>query len=276
MPRINNRKIQSLLRYLILSIISLFFLSPVIWMVVTSLKTPVNASDIWVLPSQPQWQNYIEAWNKAGFSSAFLNTTLIGFGTVLLSIAAGLPMAYSITRYPVFGQNIFSNSILILRILPEMVFLLPLFVIYRKTGLFDTHIGMILAFQILTLPYSVWLLRSFIVGISEELENAARIDGCSEIQVLLRIIFPLILPGVVTVSILTFITVWTSLMFPLSLAYSKAQTVAVAMSSFKGYGAFNWPVMAAAAIIVTVPQILMFSMINKYLISGYTMGAVKE
>jgi ABC-type glycerol-3-phosphate transport system permease component len=262
--------------YLLLILLSIVFLFPILWMVMTSLKTPIQAANFMSLPSIPQWKNYIEAWQTAGFGDAFLNTFEIGIGTVALSLIAGIPMAYSLVRYSVRGSTVTSNGMLVLRVIPETVFLLPLFVLFRKTGLFDTKIGMILAFQIVTLPYTVYLLKSFIQGVPDEIENAARIDGCSEVEVPWRITLPLILPGVLTSAILSFIAVWTSLLFPLTLAYSKAQTVSVAISSFKGYGTFNWPVMAAAAIIVTVPQIIMFSMINKYLVAGYTMGAVKE
>jgi ABC-type glycerol-3-phosphate transport system permease component len=270
------QRFQAFLRYFLLILLSVLFLFPVIWMMLTAVKTPVAAASIQSFPTDPQWGNFVKAWNTAGFGKAFTNTVVIGLGTVLLSLVAGLPMAYSICRYPVKGKSVISSGIVAMRILPEMVFLIPLFVLFQKTGLYDTQIGMILAFQILTLPYTIWLLRSFILGIPEELEQAARIDGCSEVQVLTRVTLPLVLPGVVTSGILAFITVWTSLMFPLALAYSKSQTVAVAISSFKGYGAFNWPIMAAAALIVTMPQIVLFSMINKYLVSGYTMGAVKE
>lgn len=267
---------KKLLTYLSLSLLSLAFLFPILWMLLTSVKEPVDATDFWHLPQDPQWGNYLKAWKTAGFGTAFLNTFEIGFGTVLVSLLVGLPMAYSLARFHLPGQGLVSSSLLTLRILPEMVFLLPLYVLYRRSGLFDTKLGMVLAFQILTLPYCVWLLRSFIQGISVELENAARIDGCSEPMILWRITTPLILPGLVTSGILAFITVWTSLMFPLTLAYSDAQTVSVAIAGFKGYGAFNWPVMAAASLIVTIPQIIMFSLINRYLVAGYTLGAVKE
>lgn len=270
------KKPKNLGTYLVLIILSFVFLFPILWMVMTSLKTPIQAANFMSLPTTPQWQNYLDAWKTAGFGDAFLNTFEIGIGTVLLSLFAGIPMAYSLVRYSVRGSTATSNGMLVLRVIPETVFLLPLFVLFRKTGLFDTKLGMILAFQIITLPYTVYLLKSFIQGVPDEIENAARIDGCSEFEVPWRITLPLILPGVLTSAILSFIAVWTSLLFPLTLAYSKAQTVAVAISSFKGYGTFNWPVMAAAAICVTVPQIIMFSLINKYLVAGYTMGAVKE
>ncbi|MHC1783986.1 MAG: carbohydrate ABC transporter permease [Anaerolineaceae bacterium] len=269
-------KSQRTTTYILLSLLSALFLLPIIWLALTSLKTPIQAADFMSLPATPQWMNYIDAWKTAGFGDAFINTFEIGLGTVLLSTLAGLPMAYSLVRYTLKGSSATSGGMLALRVIPETVFLLPLYVLFRQTGLFDTKLGMILAFQIVTLPYSIYLLKSFIQGVPEEIENAARIDGCSEFLIPWRITLPLIMPGVLTSAIIAFISVWTSLLFPLTLAYSKAQTVSVAISSFKGYGTFNWPVMAAAAICVTVPQIIMFSLINKYLVAGYTMGAVKE
>lgn len=269
-------KFRKLINYVILILLAVIFLFPILWMAMTALKTPIQAQNFLSLPTQPQWKNFVDAWQTAGFSDAFVNTFEIGIGTVLISLLAGIPMAYSLVRYSVRGANLAGGSMLFMRIIPETVFLLPLYVIFRKTGLFDTKIGMILAFQIITLPYTIWLLRSFIMGVPEEIENAARIDGCAEIEIPWRVTLPLILPGVLTSAILAFISVWTSLLFPLTLAYSKAETVSVAISSFKGYGTFNWPVMAAAALCVTIPQIIMFSLINKYLVAGYTMGAVKE
>ncbi|NLG84260.1 MAG: carbohydrate ABC transporter permease [Firmicutes bacterium] len=261
--------------YMGLAVLAMVFLLPVLWMVATSLKNPVDDTSL-ALPSKPVWGNYAEAWRTGGFSAAFFNTMFIGIGAVVISILAGLPMAYSFARYRVRGRGALSGSLFALRILPEMVFLLPLYAMYRKLGLFDTKIGMILAFQIITLPYCVWLLRSFILQVPVDLEEAARVDGCSEWLVLWRVTLPVIAPGVVASSVLSFIAVWTSLLFPLALSYSQSQTVSVTIANFKGYGTFNWPIMAAASVIATIPQILFFGLINRYLVAGLTMGGVKE
>ena len=264
--------------YVLLSIISLFFIFPVIWILVTSVKLPVDAKNFFQFSTHLQFKNYIDAWNSGGFSESFMNTLVISIGTVALSLFAGFLMAYAIIRSPIGWRvkRLFQNGINSMRIIPEMVFLIPLFVLYQQFKLYDTKLGLILAFQVLTLPYCILLLCNFIGDLPPDLEWAARLDGCSERQVLTKIVLPLIMPGFVTSGILAFITVWTSLMFPLALAYSNAQTIAVLISSFKGYGSFNWPVMAAASLIVTIPQIILFSFCNKYLISGYTLGAVKE
>lgn len=264
--------------YIILVIIALFFIFPVIWLLVTSVKLPVDAKSFFRFSAPLQLENYVDAWYAGGFRDSFINTFLISVGTVAVSLSSGFLMAYALVRSPISGRikSFLRTGINSMRIIPEMVFLIPLFILYQRTGLYDTKLGMIFAFQVLTLPYSILLLCNFIGDIPMDLEQAARLDGCTEHQVILKIVLPLTLPGIMTSGILSFITVWTSLMFPLALGYSNAQTIAVSISSFKGYGSFNWPVMAAASMIVTVPQIILFSFCNKYLISGYTMGAVKE
>lgn len=272
------KKCKNVIRYLLLIVLSLFFIFPVVWIFVTSLKKPVDATNFLRFTTAPQFENYKKAWTTAGFGVSYLNTVWIALGSVLLSLAAGFPMAYALVRAPIGSRlkKMYTTSINSMRIIPEMVFLIPLFVLYQKTGLYDTRIGLILAFQILTLPYCILLLCNFVREVPEDLEGAARLDGCSEGQILTKVVLPLTMPGIVTSGILAFITIWTSLMFPLALSYSKAETVAVSISSFKGYGSFNWPVMAAAALMVTIPQIILFGFCNKYLISGYTMGSVKE
>ncbi len=272
------KKLGMIVPYVLLTLLALFFIFPVIWILVTSLKLPVDAKDFFQFSAPLQFKNYVDAWNSGGFSRSFVNTLIISIGTVVVSLFAGFLMAYALIRSPI-GERIksfFKKGVNSMRIIPEMVFLIPLFVLYQQTKLYDTKLGLILAFQVLTLPYTILLLCNFISDLPSDLEWAARLDGCSERKVLTKIVLPLTMPGIVTSGILAFITVWTSLMFPLALAYSNAQTIAVSISSFKGYGSFNWPVMAAASLIVTIPQIMLFSACNKYLISGYTLGAVKE
>ena len=267
---------DSLWRYLLLSIISLIFLLPIIWLVVVSVETPRNVETSLSSVMTALIDNYSEAWRTGGFESAFINTFVISIFAVLLSDLLGLPMAFVLARAKGRGYGFMERLLFFFRMLPEMVFLLPLFVIYRKIGLFDTAIGMILAFQIITLPYTVVLLKSYIYKLSPSLEDAGRVDGCTERQVLFQITAPAIATGLAATSILCFISIWTNLMFPLVLSYSEAQTVSIAIASFKGYGTFKWSTMAAGAVLTTLPQLILFGFINKYLVAGLTAGAVKE
>jgi ABC-type glycerol-3-phosphate transport system permease component len=271
-----HKRIRQLAVYLALTVLGLLFAFPVLWVIWTSLKRPVDAAAIppvWVF--KPQWSNYVEAWNNSGFSRAFFNTVFIGLGTVVVSTLTGVPMGYSLARSPIRGKEAVGASIIVLRMLPEMIFILPLYAIYRRTGLFDTWTGMILAFQILTLPFAVWLLRGFILQVPAEVEDAARVDGCSEWQLLWRVTLPLIVPGIVASAMFTFISVWGALLFPLALGYARAETISVAIANFRGYANFKWPLMAAGSVIATLPQILFFGFIQRHLVAGLTMGSVK-
>jgi multiple sugar transport system permease protein len=153
--------------------------------------------------------------------------------------------------------------------------MLPLYVIYQRTQLFDTQLGIVLAFQIFNLPYSAWLIRQFVAEVPVELDEAAWIDGATTWQILWRVIVPTIRPGLVAAGVLSFIGVWTNLLLPLALTYNETPMVATTIANFKGYGAFDWPVMASAAIISLAPQLVFFLFAQKYIVKGLTLGAVK-
>lgn len=271
-----QKHMKLIMIYLLLTLISLLFLLPVVWTFLTSLKMHIDAvalPPVWNF--KPRWQNYLDAWNTKDFARSFINTVVVGIGTVIVNLVLGIPAAYSLARYRIEAIGKLEIWFLLVRMLPEMLFIIPLYILYRKFGLYDTNIGLILAFQIFNLPYSIWLLRQFIAEVPEEIEEAGRIDGCSEIQVLLRLTLPLIAPGVVATSILGFIVVWTNLLFPLSLTYSNAKLVSIGIAGFKGYGSLNLPLMAAASIIAILPQMVFFIVIQKYIVKGLTLGAVK-
>jgi multiple sugar transport system permease protein len=272
-PKTTFRKI---LFYLALFLLSMIFMAPIIWLLQVSARGSLADEPSFMQNLVNFIQNYTSAWNRGGFQEAFVNTIIIGIGAVAFSNLAALPMAYALVRYPLRAKGFYSSFLIFLRILPEMMFLLPLFILFRRFGLFDTVVGMIIAFQIITLPYSVILLRGYIAKVPEDLGNAARVDGCGEWGVLFRITVPAIRSGLTASSILCFIAIWTNLLFPLVLSYSRAQTISIAIANFKGYGSFRWPTMAAGAILSTVPQIILFGLVNKYLVSGLTAGAVKE
>jgi len=262
--------------YLLLLCIAAFFLAPVLWVLWTSLKTQLDATAIppvWTFA--PQWQHYVDIWSVGSFAPDFLNTVIIGLLTIALTLALGIPFAYALARLRLPGQTVAGTWLIVVRMLPEMVFLIPLYTLYRTTGLYDTDAGLIIAFQIYTLPYTTWFLMGFIRTVPSEIDEAARIDGCGTIGLLTRVIVPLIAPGIVAAAVLSFITVWTNLLFPLTLAYSNANTVSLAIANFQGYANFDWSLMAAATIVSTAPQIVFFILVQRYIIHGLTLGAVK-
>ncbi len=261
--------------FLALGAISAAFLAPVIWIALTALKTQREAlasPPVWAF--EPQWQNFVTAWNSNDFGKSFLVTTSISILSVALTMLLALPAGYVLARYRRGWLSVFEVGMLVIRMLPEILFILPLYAIYQWTALFDTQIGISLAFQIFNLPLAVWLIRQFVGEVPVDLDEAALLDGASTWQILWLVIVPTIRPGLVAAGVLSFIGVWTNLLLPLALTYSQTPMVATTIANFKGYGSFNWPVMAAAAIISHLPQFLFFQFAQKHINKGLTLAAV--
>jgi ABC-type glycerol-3-phosphate transport system permease component len=262
--------------YLLLTGIAAFFLFPIVWVIWTSLKTQIDSMaipPIWTF--NPQWHHYIDIWSVGTFTHDFLNTIVVGVLTIALTLVLGIPFAYSLARLRPMGGAVAGAWLIVVRMLPEMVFLIPLYTLFRAAGLFDTDLGLIIAFQIYTLPYTTWLLVGYIQSVPGEIDEAARIDGCGTVILLWRVVVPLIAPGIVATAVLSFVTVWTNLLFPLTLAYSNANTVSLAIANFQGYANFDWSLMAAATVASTGPQIVFFILVQRFIVRGLTLGAIK-
>ncbi len=262
--------------YFLLICVSAFFLAPILWVIWTSLKTQIDSMAIppvWTFA--PQWQHYVDVWSVGTFAHDFVNTIVVGLATILLTLVLGIPFAYSLARMRPLGGTLAGTWLIVVRMLPEMVFLIPLYTLFRTSGLYDTDFGLVVAFQIYTLPYTTWLLVGYIQSVPGEIDEAARMDGCGTTTLLWRVVVPLIAPGIVATAVLSFITVWTNLLFPLALAYSNANTVSLAIANFQGYANFDWSLMAAATIVSTGPQIVFFVIVQRFIIRGLTLGAIK-
>jgi multiple sugar transport system permease protein len=259
-----------------LGFLSAVFLAPVAWMILTALKTQREAlasPPVWIF--EPQWHNFLSAWTSNDFGTSFLITTSVSLFSVVLTLLLAVPAGYALARYRRRWLTVYEVAIMVVRMLPEILFMLPLYVLYQRTALFDTQIGIILAFQIFNVPYCAWLIRQFVGEVPVELDEAAHLDGASVRKILWFVIVPTIRPGIVAAAVLSFIAVWTNLLLPLALTYNKTPMVATTIANFKGYGSFDWPVMAAAAIISLTPQFLFFLFAQEYIIKGLTLGAVK-
>jgi multiple sugar transport system permease protein len=271
-----NKRAGQIGTFAALAVISAVFLAPVVWMALTALKTQREAlaqPPVWIF--EPQWSNFIRAWDSNDFGRSFLVTTSVSVFSVILTMLLSIPTGYVLARYRRGWLSAFEIGMMVIRMLPEILFMLPLYIIFQQTGLFDTQLGIIIAFQIFNMPFSAWLIRQFVSEVPVELDEAALLDGANLWQVLWHVIIPTIRPGIVAAAVLSFIGVWTNLLLPLALTYSQTPLVATTIANFKGYGSFDWPVMAAAAIISLTPQFLFFLFAQKYIIRGLTLGAVK-
>jgi multiple sugar transport system permease protein len=250
-----------------------FFLFTLVWMVLSSLKTNVQATaypPVWLF--RPTLQNYIDVFTKNPFFSYMVNSTIIAGAAVGIGLVCGLPAAYSMARH---RQAALGFLVLMVRILPGIAFLVPLFIIYRRLGLINTLSGIVLTHIIIVLPLIIWIMAGFFEDIPRELEEAALIDGSSRVGTFVRIALPLSRPGIVAATILSFIASWNNFIFVLILGGKDTITLPMAVYSFVSFEDVNWGGLTAAATIITVPILLLSLIVQRYLAGGLTMGAVK-
>lgn len=250
-----------------------FFLFPLAWMILSSLKTNLQAMaypPLWLF--RPTLENYVAVFAENPFLQYVLNSTVVAVLAVGVSLACGLPAAYTMARYRQSGLGFL---FLMVRILPGIAFLVPLFVIYRRLGLINTLGGIALSHVIVVLPLVVWIMAGFFEDIPRELEEAALIDGCSRAGTFVRIILPLARPGIVAATILSFIASWNNFIFVLILGGKDTVTLPMAVYSFVSFEDVNWGGLTAAATVITVPILVLSLVVQKYLAGGLTMGAVK-
>ncbi len=267
------RAAEAVLFYGTLAGLLAFFLFTLVWMILSSLKTNVQATaypPLWLF--RPTLQNYVDVFTKNPFFSYMVNSTIIAAAAVGIGLVCGLPAAYSMARH---RQAALGFLVLMVRILPGIAFLVPLFVIYRRLGLINTLGGIVLTHVIVVLPLVIWIMAGFFEDIPRELEEAALIDGCSRVGTFVRIVLPLSKPGIVAATILSFIASWNNFIFVLILGGKDTITLPMAVYSFVSFEDVNWGGLTAAATIITVPILVLSLIVQRYLAGGLTMGAVK-
>jgi multiple sugar transport system permease protein len=259
---------------------------PFIWILLTSLKGP---QDMLSVPPAfvftPTFDNYAAlvmgeqrgqiSSTRPDFPLFFLNSMIISIGAVALSVAAGIPAAYALARFTFPLKGALGFVLMSFRFVPFIAFVIPLYLLYQRLGLYNTHAGLIFAYQLITLPFTIWMLRSFFQEIPLEIQEAAKIDGCSWFGVLTKVILPLSMPGISVTVILGFMFSWNAFNYPLMLAGRQTFPVTVGAIQFISYEQVLWGQMAAATIVAALPQLLLSLMVQKYIVRGLTMGAVK-
>lgn len=263
----------------------IFALFPLFWMVLVSLKsgpelfttqfvfTPTIDNYIAILFGDPSATAGVVA--KQEFPRTFMNSLIASSGAVLISLVVGVPAAYALARYKFRGKEDLAFTFLSFRFAPELVVIIPLSVIYRQLGLYDTYFGIMWVYQLVTLPLLIWVLRSYFEDISPDIEHAAMLDGYSWWHVFFKILMPLVRPGLAAAALLAFIFAWNNFMFPLVLGGSSVQTVTVASLGYISSAQAYFNRMAAASVISSLPQIILALSIQRYLIRGLSFGAVK-
>lgn len=255
------------------------YLFPVYWMVATSLK---SSSDIFATPPKlfplpPNFTAYqVQVIENPVLITVFVNSTIIGVGTMILTLLLAIPGVYGLARLKLRGSGLMLLFMLIGQLLPSIVIAGPLFILFSRIGLLNTHFGLILADTTFTLPFSVIILRPFFLAVPSELEAAAKVDGCTQIGVLWRIVIPYVRPGLITVAAFAFLIAWGEFVFALSLNPRTNQPVTVALNKFIGQYGTQWNNLMAVSTVIAVPIIVIFASLQRFIVGGLTSGAVKE
>jgi multiple sugar transport system permease protein len=259
-------------------IIIVFSLVPVAWIVFLSLKTPATATDGSFIPHQWTLSNYSDIFNAGIFTSALRNSIGIGLISTFLAVVIASAAAYAIARLDFPGKTIILAVTLGVALFPQISLVGPLYNLWRQIGLYDTWPGLIIPYMTFALPLSIFVLSSFFREIPWELEQAAQVDGATPFQAFVKVIAPLAMPGIVTTFIIVFIICWNDFVFAISLtSTTAAETVPAAISSFPGVSQFSVPYgdIAAAAVVVTIPVMILVLVFQRRIVAGLTAGAVK-
>lgn len=272
-----KRAFASTAHYLLAALLVSFFLAPYLWQIVTSLKPDAELATLPpLLPSKLRWQHYAEVFSGRPFARIILNSAVVASSTTLLCLTLGALAGYALAKLPVRRTRLILLIVLAVSMFPPIATVSPLYLMIRGLGWRDTYWALIFPYATFALPLAIWILTNFFREIPDELTEAARLDGCTPLQIFRRIFLPLAAPGVFTAAILIFIFAWNEFLLALTFtATEKARTIPVGIALFPGVHEMPWAEIAAASIIVTVPLILIVLIFQRRILAGLTAGAVK-
>ena len=263
-------------RNLGLTIYALFAIFPIVWMLLMSFKSDAEVVTT-VFKFTPTVSNYLAVLFRpdSDYIKAFMQNFIVSGGAVLLTMLAGVPAAYALARYDFKNKEGWAFQILSFKFAPEILVILPVFLIFQRIGLYDTYFGLIWVYQLITMPLLIWVVRGYFEDISVEVEQAAQLDGYSWYAVFFKVLLPLVKPGLVASGLLAFIFAWNSFTFPLLLSGMRVQTITITSLRYMASDAVHYGQVAVAAIVAVLPEIIICLFIQKHLMRGLSFGAVK-
>lgn len=278
MPRLTRRGRRRVVKGAITLLwcgISLVFLFPYLWMVLTGFRRPV---DTVAMPPRlfftPSLEGFRQIFRGVHFQSYLANSIIVATLATLAVMLAAAPAAYAMTQLRIRGRG-FLATILVARMVPGISILIPIYLAASKLGLLDTYGVLVVIYMAFNLPFAIWLLRGFFRDVPREVREAAIIDGCTERQVFVRMILPLVTNGLVATGVFVFIAAWNEFLFALALTNAHAATAPLAMVAFRNELGVMWDQIGAAALLISSPVVLFAVVMQRYLVRGLTMGSVK-
>jgi len=240
------------------------------------LQELVTVPPTW-LPRHPTLQHFRDLMVLTNFPTYLWNSTLAACLTAAITVAVGLLGAYSLTRFRYPGRRLLANFTLVSYMFPPILLAIPLFVVISRLGLVDSLVSLALAHISFALPFCLWLMWGYMKGVPIALEEAAMIDGASRMGAFLRVVIPMSLPGIIAIGVLSFLVSWNDYLYALILLTSEGQkTLSLGVSTFLGSMGVEWGLINAAGVVITLPVILVFGLVQRFLIQGFGAGGVKE
>lgn len=264
------------LSYAAMLIALLFFLFPYYWMVSAAFKGPGDVTaypPVWIF--EPTMENFVELFRDLGAMQALTNSLIIVGISTCLAIIFGSMAAYALARFEIKGKEMIALEILLFRMVPPIVSVIPLFILARKLGIFDTYWVLIAIYTSMGLPLAVWVMRVFTQEIPKSIEEAAMIDGCNRLGALYRVTIPLMLPGLVATIVIVFMFAWNEYLFASLLTSQDARTLPVMTAVSIKPRAISWGVASAAGALMSLPVVVLALLVQRYLVRGLTFGVIK-
>jgi multiple sugar transport system permease protein len=259
--------------------LALFAILPILWTLYTSLRTNLS---IMRYPAQISFSElslkaYTGVWRDTNFPTLIKNSLIVSTMTVIISLTLGTLAGYALSRSKFRGRQGVLLSYLVIRLVPGVLLLVPMYIFMSTLGLLDSYLGLTLAYTTFTLPATIWLMKGFFDSLPPDLENAARIDGCSRMGALWRISIPLVLPGLAATGTLTAITAWNDVLFAIMLTSSdRTRTWPVGLREMIGEFQLPWESLTATAILSLLPVVIGFSLVGRKMVAGITAGSLKD
>lgn len=252
-----------------------FTLAPYLWMGMTSVTKKSLLFTEGPSLNNITFENYSRLFETVGFSRNLLDSLIVSLGTVAVGLLLSITTAYSFSRFRFRGRKLLMLQFLLINMFPIVLLILPLFILMKSVGLIGSHFSLIVANSTISIPFSVWMLTSYINNIPQSLDEAAMMDGCSRMGALFRVVLPLCIPGIIATAIYIFITSWNEYLYALTLGGRGVRPITVAIQTLVGEYQIEWGLLTAGGIVGAMPATVLFLLVQKHLIAGLTQGAVK-
>ena len=269
-------------RRISLALIAAFALFPVFIILETSVKPLVDVQNTfqWI-PSHITFSPYAQIWQTIPLLHYFVNSVIVSASSTVVAVLLAIFAGYAISRFEFRGRKVFSLAVLSTQMFPGILFLLPLYLIYVNVGqvigvpLYGSYLGLIITYLTFALPFAVWMLAGFSSSIPRDIEQAALVDGASHWGALFRVVLPVARPGIIAVSVFAFMTAWGEVLFASVLTTTSTRTLGIGLQEYATQGNTDWNQLMAASVVVSVPVVIGFLALQRYLVRGLTAGSVK-